>query len=179
MKNILKNIYNDIMHIKTFIIIFIIAFISLNLLFHKICLISIITGFPCPGCGMTRAFVNLLTFHFKDAFYWSPSIFLWIPLLIYGILNRYIFKCSNKIFTILLCITGIITIIIYIVRMITLYPDNAPMVYYENNIMHLLSYGLSHINKEINCDVERLPTVPLTSFRRNSTRNLPIPYKNI
>ena len=44
-----------------------------------------------------------------------------------------------------LCITGIITIIIYIVRMITLYPDNAPMVYYENNIMHLLSYGLSHI----------------------------------
>ena len=134
MKNILKNIYNDIMHIKTFIIIFIIAFISLNLLFHKICLISIITGFPCPGCGMTRAFVNLLTFHFKDAFYWSPSIFLWVPLLIYGILNRY-----------LLCITGIITIIIYIVRMITLYPDNAPMVYYENNIMHLLSYGLSHI----------------------------------
>ena len=130
MKNILKNIYNDIMHIKTFIIIFI---------------ISIITGFPCPGCGMTRAFVNLLTFHFKDAFYWSPSIFLWVPLLIYGILNRYIFKCSNKIFTILLCITGIITIIIYIVRMITLYPDNAPMVYYENNIMHLLSYGLSHI----------------------------------
>ena len=121
MKNILKNIYNDIMHIKTFIIIFIIAFISLNLLFHKICLISIITGFPCPGCGMTRAFVN------------------------YGILNRYIFKCSNNIFTILLCITGIITIIIYIVRMITLYPDNAPMVYYENNIMHLLSYGLSHI----------------------------------
>lgn len=145
MKNILKNIYNDIMHIKTFIIIFIIAFISLNLLFHKICLISIITGFPCPGCGMTRAFVNLLTFHFKDAFYWSPSIFLWVPLLIYGILNRYIFKCSNKIFTILLCITGIITIIIYIVRMITLYPDNAPMVYYENNLMHLLSYGLSHI----------------------------------
>ena len=140
MKNILKNIYNDIMHIKTFIIIFIIAFISLNLLFHKICLISIITGFPCPGCGMTRAFVNLLTFHFKDAFYWSPSIFL-----IYCILNRYIFKHSNNIFTILLCITGIITIIIYIVRMITLYPDNAPMVYYENNIMHLLSYGLSHI----------------------------------
>ena len=90
-------------------------------------------------------FVNLLTFHFKDAFYWSPSIFLWVPLLIYGILNRYIFKCSNKIFTILLYITGIITIIIYIVRMITLYPDNAPMVYYENNIMHLLSYGLSHI----------------------------------
>ena len=132
MKNILKNIYNDIMHIKTFIIIFIIAFISLN-------------RFPCPGCGMTRAFVNLLTFHFKDAFYWSPSIFLWIPLLIYGILNRYIFKHSNNIFTILLCITGIITIIIYIVRMITLYPDNAPMVYYENNIMHLLSYGLSHI----------------------------------
>ena len=44
-----------------------IAFISLNLLFHKICLISIITGFPCPGCGMTRAFVNLLTFHFKKA----------------------------------------------------------------------------------------------------------------
>ena len=104
MKNILKNIYNDIMHIKTFIIIFIIAFISLNLLFHKICLISIITGFPCPGCGMTRAFVNLLTFHFKDAFYWSPSIFLWVPLLIYGILNRYIFKCSNKIFTILLSV---------------------------------------------------------------------------
>ena len=101
MKNILKNIYNDIMHIKTFIIIFIIAFILLNLLFHKICLISIITGFPCPGCGMTRAIGEIFKLNLIGALEYNIfSVFMFIFILLSCVFILIdIFKNSNKYLT--------------------------------------------------------------------------------
>lgn len=34
------------------------------------CPIKLITGFPCPGCGITRATISLFKFRFYEAFYY-------------------------------------------------------------------------------------------------------------
>jgi len=49
-------------------------------LLHIGCPIKAFTGISCPGCGMTRAVVAALRFHFKDAFYYHP-LFLLTPLM--------------------------------------------------------------------------------------------------
>ncbi|MBQ9624674.1 MAG: DUF2752 domain-containing protein [Clostridia bacterium] len=39
--------------------------------FNVPCLFLYATGFPCPGCGMTRALICAIHFDFKSAFYYN------------------------------------------------------------------------------------------------------------
>lgn len=137
--NGLKKLFNDIYRLRIFILLLCAVFIIFNLLFHKICITSIISGYPCPGCGITRAFACILTFRWREALVFNPTIFIWLPVLAFGFLNRYFFNKSGRIFTILLISAGIITIITYVIRMLTLFPDTEPMTYYEHNLINFLT----------------------------------------
>lgn len=37
-----------------------------------LCLFKLMTGYPCAGCGMTRAFEAAARGYFRDAFKWHP-----------------------------------------------------------------------------------------------------------
>jgi hypothetical protein len=52
-----------------------IIYLILNIL-HIGCPIKALSGISCPGCGMTRATLSALQFHFRDAFYYHPLFFL-------------------------------------------------------------------------------------------------------
>jgi Protein of unknown function (DUF2752) len=58
----------------------IVALVALNLpllsQIPHICLFEWLTGRPCPGCGMTRAAVELLRGHWIGAFHANPAIFV-------------------------------------------------------------------------------------------------------
>lgn len=101
------------------------------------CLVKLAIGFPCPGCGLTRATLSLLRFDFVQAFMYNPLIFIVPPIawiLIFHerpILNK-IYK--STFFWIVLCV---IVLIVYILRIIYVYP-NAPMDYHEDNLFNLI-----------------------------------------
>ena len=40
------------------------------------CPIRLITGIPCPSCGITRAYISLLNGDLPKAFYYHPLFFL-------------------------------------------------------------------------------------------------------
>lgn len=40
------------------------------------CVFRTLTGIPCPGCGMTRALLAVLSLNFSDAFYYHPLFFV-------------------------------------------------------------------------------------------------------
>lgn len=40
------------------------------------CIFRTLTGFPCMGCGVTRAFLAFLQGHVVDAFYYHPLFWL-------------------------------------------------------------------------------------------------------
>lgn len=111
-----------------------------KLIFNKICPFAIFTGLPCPGCGITRAFIYFIKLQWRQAFSMNPCIFIWIPVLIILFINRYLLYSviSPQIINRILVICGIISVIIYIIRMFTLYPDIEPMAYYHQNILHIL-----------------------------------------
>lgn len=114
--------------------IIILIFISIPLLSMG-CLMKEVIGIPCPGCGLTRAWINFLKGNITEAFYYNP-LFLFIPILIGLILVRLI--CHNERYIKFLN-KGIIVIIIsfiviYIIRMIYLFPNIEPMTINKNSV---------------------------------------------
>ncbi len=55
-----------------------------------LCLFRLMTGYPCAGCGMTRAFEAAAHGHFKEAFEWHPiGLALFIAMWLGAILAAY------------------------------------------------------------------------------------------
>lgn len=103
-------------------------------------------GVPCPGCGMTRAYVSLIRGDLKDAFYWHP-LFLLPPILLIIVLFRK--KCglaqrlylSNIFWTIVISIV----VLVYITRMCLFFPNTAPMdINRESMLFRIVAWFLQH-----------------------------------
>ena len=104
-------------------IILIIIFISYYLL-HKYtgfgipCLFNLITGWECPGCGITRCLFSLVQLHFKEAFYYNPLVFIYLPFIIAYFIYKdylYIYNKKDKILVKIPSIFGYILIVITLV----------------------------------------------------------------
>lgn len=114
-----------------FIIFYILYKIQLPIpcVFHKI------TGFYCPGCGLTRCLVSLINLDFYQAFRYNPLIFVLLPLLIPYVLYLYFIfifdledKITKKIPNWIWYILLVITIIFGIFRNIPLFNYLAPTI---------------------------------------------------
>ncbi|WP_293947393.1 MULTISPECIES: DUF2752 domain-containing protein [unclassified Sphingobacterium] len=53
------------------------------------CLWKAISGYECPGCGLTTAFIALLQMKWGDAWSANPMIFVLIPVFIFLILKDF------------------------------------------------------------------------------------------
>ena len=59
------------------------------------CMFRSLTGFKCPGCGITTMFTALASLDFKTSFNANPFLFVTAPLLCGEIIYRIYLKCSN------------------------------------------------------------------------------------
>lgn len=62
------------------------AFLLYNYLIHTYqfylpCPIREITRFYCPGCGISRCILELMQFHFYEAFRYNPLVFILLPVI--------------------------------------------------------------------------------------------------
>lgn len=61
------------------------------------CLYTSISGYNCPGCGLSRATILLLQFDFKAAWQMNPLVFIVVPALSYFVIKDLLsFKQGNK-----------------------------------------------------------------------------------
>lgn len=119
--NFIKNIIHKLLVLAVVIILILILDIG--------CIFKSLTGFPCLGCGTTRACISFLHGRWLEAFYWQPLFWLTVPLLLVVVAkgeNIFKSKRANIIFIIILAIIYLGT---YAVRMYLLFPDIAPMDY--------------------------------------------------
>ena len=65
-------------------------FLNQTYSFYIPCFFHKITGFYCPGCGITRMLLSLLHLDFYQAFRWNPFLFLLTCLLFMVVLIFYI-----------------------------------------------------------------------------------------
>lgn len=108
----MKKIINSSYFIVTFFllivysVIFLITGNGLPCIFHKI------TGFYCPGCGISRMFISIAKFDFYQAFRYNPLVFILLILFfIYVIIELihfkkkgYYFKINKWLYIVLLVI---------------------------------------------------------------------------
>ncbi|KAF1300172.1 MULTISPECIES: DUF2752 domain-containing protein [Enterococcus] len=92
------------------------------------CFFKAITGLPCPGCGMTRAFLHFFSGDFTGAFYYHPLF--WLVALIFGALlgKKYFPRLAvilrkEKLW---LSLLGVV-LVVYGIRLFLLFPEYPPM----------------------------------------------------
>ena len=66
----------DLWNIRIAILVFAIYFIIGRKFLYSLCPMVIMTGFPCPGCGLTRAMFMVLRGDFAGAWE-NASVYLW------------------------------------------------------------------------------------------------------
>lgn len=106
-----------------------------RIVFHAFCPQLILTGFPCAGCGMTRAVFFILTGRFARGMRLNPAAPLWILFLGWFLGNRYVKGARPKRMTLWLGLVCAVTLAVYLYRMINCFPGEPPMVYYRDNIL--------------------------------------------
>lgn len=114
-----------------------VAIIGFLLLFvvDTFCPIENIIGIPCPGCGMSSALYHLIHLDLNSAMFFHPLI---IPCLLYfvgiGIAYLRYQSFDNKPVKILTIIFMVALFVVYVYRMITIFPEY-PMMYNNDSLL--------------------------------------------
>ena len=138
MKPVLQRIKNDIRQNRLALLILVTYFLLTGLLFGQVCPLKLLCGLPCPGCGLVRGCISFLTLQFPQSFYYNPTAGLWISGILYLIIFRYLLGKPSKGALPFFVIISLITVIIYVLRMITQFPGSEAMYYYPHNLLSFI-----------------------------------------
>lgn len=130
-----KRLINDLKAFYPAIIAFAIYNIIVRKMFHAYCPFLILTGFPCAGCGMTRAVFYILTGRIRRGMALNPAAPMWIVFLLWFFAERYLRGRTPKYVKAVLAMVVVITFGIYLYRMIHFFPGSPPLVFYRNNLI--------------------------------------------
>ena len=128
-KEVVKQIKNDIWSVKWAILAFVIYLLVMKFMLGTICPIKAITGIPCPGCGMTRAFFYLLMGRWSLSFQMHPMLIPWIFFMLYLVFIRYFYNKKPKGMIVILTLLCIAMFLVYFYRMAFFFPGQEPMTY--------------------------------------------------
>ena len=100
------------------------------------CLFKYTIGVPCPGCGLTRAWLSFLKMDFDAAFKWHPLFWI-VPvfIIIAVFMKGEVFK-NKTANTVLWLLMLLLVFGVYSMRMIKLFPDQAPMDYNKQSLAY-------------------------------------------
>ena len=131
-------IYKDIKNYWVGIALFLVLYFSLKYFYNAYCPLILITGLPCPACGMTRAVLRFCQGEWIRAYNLQPTVFLWVGYAIYWGVYRYILGKKSEILDWIFIILLLFQIGVYIYRMMTIFPEYAPMTYRSKNLFRYI-----------------------------------------
>lgn len=129
-----KRICKDIKEYSPAAVIFLVYYLLVHFTGNAFCPMISLTGFPCAGCGLTRAFLYMALGQFKRAAYINPMAFVIVLFLAYCGYFRYIRGTKIKGFKVLFTALVISMLVFYAVRMYLFFPGRVPYVYTEDNV---------------------------------------------
>lgn len=103
--------------------------LSILLILDTGCIFYHMTGIPCPGCGMTRAYLSAFRLDFTEAFRMHPLWPITVPLLAVSLWKNGRIFASSRANTIFYSAFLFVYLGVYIFRIIYLFPDIVPMLF--------------------------------------------------
>ena len=149
MIKIWNRIWSDIKQYRWVIVAFILWNVVIRSTYHAFCPILIFFGVPCAGCGMTRAIWFCVTGQLERGMQLNPSALIWIVLLVYIMLMRYVLGRKMEGIYIGLGVAVGITFVVYIYRMLVVFPGSPPMVFHQKCILEQMFPGYIKMLKNI------------------------------
>ena len=141
-----KILREDIYGVRGVIIALALYFLFFRYILRSICPVVLVTGFPCPGCGMTRAAFCVLHLDFIGAWETHPFIFPIILLAAVFTWNRYILcRTSQPLLKKCVVVLAVAMILFYLWRMYVYFPGEPPMSYYKGNLIVRIRELLLHL----------------------------------
>lgn len=141
-----SNLKQDIRNYYKGVLLAAVYIIGANVLFGDMCPGVLLSGLPCPACGLTRAGIYVLTFQFERAWVMNPVIYVIGAFLLYFVICRYLLGKSVAGYKWMLWAILALLVSIYIYRMVNCFPEhvsagdypNTPMVYRQKNVLRML-----------------------------------------
>lgn len=112
-----------------------VCYALIHVIFEAFCPLLVITGIPCAGCGLTRAFLFLFSGQFARAMHMNPSVLLVLAFILYFVFFRYVLGKKVKGLNVCLVLLVAGMLIIYGYRMWMYFPQQVPYVYHEDNLL--------------------------------------------
>jgi hypothetical protein len=121
---------------KTAALIFggLLLWVAVYLITGTSCWIQAFVGMPCPGCGSTRAALELFRGNFAESFAFHPLIAVSLVALPYVVIRSLMLRRRpmRKTETRLLLGVGVLYLAVFAVRMVMLFPHTPPMTLYSD-----------------------------------------------
>ncbi|MCM1173542.1 MAG: DUF2752 domain-containing protein [Blautia sp.] len=109
--------------------------VLMNFIFHAFCPMVIVTGLPCPGCGMSRSLFFLATGRPGQSWRIHPMGIPTACLILYFLWNRYFLGRNARGMKSLIIATIVLLAALYLWRMYLYFPDRLPYVYRNDNLL--------------------------------------------
>jgi hypothetical protein len=93
-KTALRAFGKDAYRLRWVILLIAAYFVTAQRMFGMVCPLRILTGWDCPGCGLTRGAVCVLTGRWGMALSYNPASFAWVLLIAWLLFRRYF--CAGK-----------------------------------------------------------------------------------
>lgn len=143
MKKVGTKIREDIARYGGGILIVLVVWILLSFAGRGFCPISGLFGLPCPGCGMTRSLLLLLTGKWRASIAMQPFAGIWLFFAAAVGVERYLLGKNGKWKLGILIVLLSSMLVYYCYKMITVFPTTEPYRYQEDNITEQLFPGYS------------------------------------
>lgn len=105
-----------------------------------VCWVRLACGFPCPLCGITRAAVLFLHGDFAGAWQMHAMFFFVLFFIPFYIFCKYFLENGSKMIKGYVILFVCVTLAYYVYRMLCLYPEREPVIYYADNWLNYIRF---------------------------------------
>lgn len=112
-----------------------ISLLCLEALFGVICPLRLVTGFPCPGCGLTRAGILFLQGRFVESLQMNAFFILGLGFGTIGIFIKKVLKKNSIFINTYAIIVLVLFVVYYGYRMYRYFPETEPLTYWKGSLL--------------------------------------------